>query len=55
LAADGATNPEIAQELYVTLKTVETHLSKAYGKLGLSGRGSRARLNRALGPERLAS
>ena len=55
LAADGATNPEIAQELYVSLKTIETHLGRAYGKLGLSGRGSRARLNQALGPERLAS
>jgi DNA-binding CsgD family transcriptional regulator len=55
LAAEGATNPEIAQELYVSLKTVETHLGRVYGKLGLSGRGSRARLNQALGPERLAS
>lgn len=55
LAADGATNAEIAQELYVSLKTVETHLSNAYGKLGLSGRGSRVRLSQALGPERLAS
>jgi DNA-binding CsgD family transcriptional regulator len=55
LAADGATNPQIAQELFVSLKTVETHLSNAYGKLGLSGRGSRTRLNRALKPERLAS
>jgi DNA-binding CsgD family transcriptional regulator len=48
LAADGATNPQIAQELYVSLKTVETHLSHAYAKLGLSGQGSRARLARAL-------
>jgi DNA-binding CsgD family transcriptional regulator len=55
LAADGATNPQIAQELFVSLKTVETHLSRAYVKLGLSGRGSRKRLNQALGPERLAS
>jgi len=44
LAADGASNPEIAQELYVTLKTVETHLYNTYAKLGLSGRGSRKRL-----------
>jgi DNA-binding NarL/FixJ family response regulator len=44
LAADGASNPEIAQELYVTLKTVETHLYNTYTKLGLSGRGSRKRL-----------
>lgn len=48
LAAGGATNTEIAQELYVSLKTIETHLSHAYGKLGLSGQGSRRRLVEAL-------
>jgi DNA-binding CsgD family transcriptional regulator/energy-coupling factor transporter ATP-binding protein EcfA2 len=48
LATAGASNPEIAQELYVTLKTVETHLYNAYTKLGLSGRGSRKRLASAL-------
>jgi ATP/maltotriose-dependent transcriptional regulator MalT len=48
LATAGASNPEIAQELYVTVKTVETHLYNAYTKLGLSGRGSRKRLASAL-------
>lgn len=48
LAASGATNTEIAQELYVSLKTVETHLSRSYLKLGLAGSGSRARLVRVL-------
>jgi DNA-binding CsgD family transcriptional regulator len=38
LAAGGATNREIAHELYVTLKTVEGHLSRAYTKLGVEGR-----------------
>jgi DNA-binding CsgD family transcriptional regulator len=38
LAAEGRTNREIAQELYVTLKTVEGHLSRAYAKLGIDGR-----------------
>ena len=38
LAAEGRTNREIAQELYVTLKTVEGHLSRAYTKLGIEGR-----------------
>ena len=47
LAARGATNPEIAQELFVGPKTVETHLSHAYRKLGLSGRGARNQLDRA--------
>jgi DNA-binding CsgD family transcriptional regulator len=42
LAADGRTNREIAHELYVTLKTVEGHLSRAYTKLGVEGRGQLA-------------
>jgi DNA-binding CsgD family transcriptional regulator len=37
-AAAGASNPEIAQALFVTVKTVEMHLSNAYRKLGISGR-----------------
>ena len=38
LAAEGRTNREIAQALFITLKTVETHLRHAFGKLGISGR-----------------
>jgi DNA-binding CsgD family transcriptional regulator len=38
LAAEGRTNREIAQEMYVTIKTVEGHLSRAYTKLGIEGR-----------------
>ncbi len=38
LAAEGKTNREIAQELYVTPKTVEVHLSRAYRKLGVGSR-----------------
>jgi DNA-binding NarL/FixJ family response regulator len=38
LAAQGHTNREIAHELYVTLKTVEGHLSRAYPKLGIKSR-----------------
>jgi DNA-binding CsgD family transcriptional regulator len=49
LAADGRTNREIAHELYVTLKTVEGHLSRAYTKLGIDGR---AQLADALGAEK---
>ena len=44
LAAAGRANVEIAQELYVSVKTIETHLSHAYAKLGLSGQGARGRL-----------
>jgi DNA-binding CsgD family transcriptional regulator len=39
LAADGMSNKEIAQTLFVTIKTVEVHLSSAYRKLGISSRG----------------
>ncbi len=39
LAAAGRSNRQIAQELYVTLKTVEAHLSRAYAKLGIDRRG----------------
>jgi DNA-binding CsgD family transcriptional regulator len=38
LAAEGHSNPEIAQSLFVTRKTVETHLGRVYRKLGISGR-----------------
>ena len=39
MAADGLGNREIAQALFVSTKTVETHLSRAYEKLGIRGRG----------------
>jgi DNA-binding CsgD family transcriptional regulator len=38
LAAAGKTNRGIAQELFVTLATVETHLTRAYRKLDIKGR-----------------
>jgi DNA-binding CsgD family transcriptional regulator len=38
LAAEGRTNREIAQALFVTVKTVETHLGNAYRKLGVAAR-----------------
>jgi DNA-binding CsgD family transcriptional regulator len=45
LAVDGMSNKEIAQTLFVTIKTVEVHLSHAYRKLGIS---SRTQLDTAL-------
>ena len=38
LAAAGGTNREIAQTLFVTEKTVETHLGRAFRKLNISSR-----------------
>jgi DNA-binding CsgD family transcriptional regulator len=47
LAARGASNKEIAQSLFVTLRTVEMHLSSVYAKLEIR---SRHELGAALGP-----
>jgi DNA-binding CsgD family transcriptional regulator len=38
LAARGASDKEIAERLYLSVRTVETHLAKTYLKLGISGR-----------------
>ena len=43
MAADGQTNREIAQALFVTPKTIEMHLSKAYRKLDIQSRSQLAR------------
>jgi DNA-binding CsgD family transcriptional regulator len=40
LAADGHTNRDIAQTLYVTPRTVEGHLTNIYRKLGISTRSA---------------
>jgi DNA-binding CsgD family transcriptional regulator len=39
LAAQGHSNPQIAQQLYITLRTVETHLTHVFQKLDISTRG----------------
>jgi DNA-binding NarL/FixJ family response regulator len=38
LAADGLSNREIAEKLFVTLKTVEWHLRNAFTKLEVASR-----------------
>jgi DNA-binding NarL/FixJ family response regulator len=54
LAATGRTNKEIAAALYVSVRTVEANLSKAYAKLGVRSRSElAARMNRAPEGERL--
>ena len=43
LAAEGLANKEIARALFVSVKTVEGHLSHAYAKLGVRSRAQLAR------------
>ncbi len=38
LAARGRTSPQIADELYLSVRTVDTHLSRVYRKLMIDGR-----------------
>jgi DNA-binding CsgD family transcriptional regulator len=38
LAAAGHSNREIAEQLYITLRTVETHLTHAFQKFGINAR-----------------
>ncbi len=38
LAADGLSNRQIAQHLFITVPTVETHLRHAFHKLGITAR-----------------
>ena len=50
MAAGGMSNPEIAQALFVSRKTVETHLGSVYSKLDLRGRGGLAAALGEAGP-----
>ena len=40
--ARGKSNPEIASEHFISVRTVERHISNIYSKLGASGRAARA-------------
>jgi DNA-binding CsgD family transcriptional regulator len=46
MVAGGMSNRDVAQALFVTVKTVEMHLGRVYRKLGIR---SRAELPAALG------
>lgn len=52
-ASAGATNREISQELFLSVRTVETHLSKVYRKLGVSSREEIVRALREVERERV--
>lgn len=38
LVAQGLTNPQVAEALFLSVKTVQFHLTRVYAKLGVSGR-----------------
>ena len=42
LVGQGRDNTEVAQELALSVRTVERHLTSIYAKLGISGRAARA-------------
>jgi LuxR family maltose regulon positive regulatory protein len=49
LIAEGLSNQEIAQRLFISLRTVKWHASNIYGKLGVSNRTQAVTRARALG------
>jgi DNA-binding NarL/FixJ family response regulator len=49
LVAGGRTNKEIAGELFLSEKTVESHMTRVFAKLGVS---SRSAVAEAVGRER---
>jgi DNA-binding NarL/FixJ family response regulator len=49
LVAEGLTNREIGQRLYLSHRTVSTHLHRIFPKLGVSSRADLARVLKPLG------
>ncbi|MGO3150315.1 MAG: response regulator transcription factor, partial [Glutamicibacter ardleyensis] len=46
LVCDGASNRRVAEELFISTKTVQYHLTKIYAKLAVSTRTELAALTR---------
>ena len=44
LVAEGLTNPQVAQRLFLSPRTVQRHLNSVYRKLGVSSRTAATRL-----------
>ncbi len=42
LVADGCSNPQIAQRLYISRRTAEHHVQHIYTKIGVSSRAAAA-------------
>jgi len=49
LVAEGRTNPQIAEQLYISRKTASVHISNILRKLGVSNRGEAAAIAHRLG------
>jgi len=44
LVAEGLTNPQVAQKLFLSPRTVQRHLNSVYRKLGVNSRAAATRL-----------
>ena len=50
LAAQGLASKDIAEKLFLSVRTVENHLQRAYEKLGIAGRDELAGVIGAIAP-----
>jgi DNA-binding NarL/FixJ family response regulator len=55
LLADGRSNPQIAEALFISRKTASVHVSNILGKLGVASRGEAAAVAHRLGLRATAS